>query len=103
MLILLDVVHLAHSYMVSKASTREGRVRESMAEIGISVLSGMVTSVGASLILFACDIQFFMEFGGFLCSTIGISWIWSNFFFMGLLSAFGPTQRSPASTAPVYF
>lgn len=87
------VVHLAHAYMVSKADTSHGRVEDALGEIGISVLCGMMTSVGAAVILFLCQLQFFAKFGAFLCSTIAFSWIWANFFFMALLAAFGPVSK----------
>lgn len=86
------VVHLAHAYVQSHSELREDRVHDAVAEMGISVLSGMVTSVGASLLLFACQLQFFAKFGGFLCSTIAFSWLWANFFFLSALAAIGPQK-----------
>merc|ERR1711975_3780 len=48
------VVHLAHAYMHAKSPARDARAQEALNEMGVSVLSGMVTSVLASLPLFGC-------------------------------------------------
>mmetsp|Transcript_21686 Transcript_21686/g.76147 ORF Transcript_21686/g.76147 Transcript_21686/m.76147 type:complete len:1073 (-) Transcript_21686:77-3295(-) len=83
------VVHLAHSYM-HNTGTREERTRAALRDMGVSVLSGMITSVGASLMLFGTTLQFFSKFGGFLLMTVGCSWVWANFFFLALMATFGP-------------
>ena len=46
--------------------TREERVLATFSEMGSPVMSGMITSVLASLPLFACNIVFFSLFGTFL-------------------------------------
>lgn len=79
------VVHLAHAYEQAKGLSNH-RMRAAFGEMGISVLNGMVTSVGASLPLFLCQLQFFKKFGTFLCLTIAFSWIFANFGFMSVLS-----------------
>merc|ERR1712003_48445 len=45
----------------------ENRVIEAFSDLGISVFNGMVTSVGASIPLFLCQLQFFRKFGIFIC------------------------------------
>lgn len=82
------VVHLAHA-MVQKDTDVDERIRESFREMGVSVFSGMFTSVGASIFLFMCQIQFFFKFGCFLCGTIAFSWLFANFFFPTLVKTFG--------------
>ena len=85
------IVHLAHSYMESPdRSTREARVRYSVGHMGVSVLSGALTSLGASLLLFFCTLQFFSTFGTFFFGTILLAWIWANFFFIPALGTVGP-------------
>jgi len=79
------VVHLAHSYERVNGDT-ETRITRAFSEMGISVMNGMVTSVGASLPLFFCQLVFFKKFGTFLCFTIGFSWIFANFAFMAVLA-----------------
>ena len=87
------VVHLAHAF-VHKDLPLDDRIREAFGEMGVTVMSGMLTSVLASLPLFACKITFFVKFGQFLCLTIAFSWLFANFGFMSLLATFG---HSPAS------
>jgi multidrug efflux pump subunit AcrB len=79
------VVHLAHAYERTKGDTYT-RMSTAFGEMGISVMSGMVTSVGASIPLFFCQLQFFKKFGTFICLTIAFSWVFANFFFMSILS-----------------
>jgi hypothetical protein len=50
----------------------------------------------ASLPLFACNLQFFVKFGTFLCLTILFSWLFANFCFMGVLATIGRSKEKPA-------
>lgn len=70
------------------------RIHTAYDEMGESVFSGMATSVLASLPLFLCELTFFAKFGVFLCMTIGFSWLFANFFFMGLLAQANIPLRS---------
>jgi len=79
------VVHLAHAYKTASGPT-EDRIRTAFADMGISVLNGMITSIAASIPLFFCQLQFFKKFGTFLCMTIAFSWIFANFLFMSVLA-----------------
>jgi len=79
------VVHLAHSYERVDGET-DTRITKAFGEMGISVMNGMVTSVGASLPLFFCQLQFFKKFGTFLCVIIAFSWLFANFAFMAILA-----------------
>ena len=83
------VVHLAHAF-VSTPGSQELKIRGAFADMGVSVFSGMLTSIVASLPLFMCQIKFFSAFGTFLCCTIAFSWVYANFFFMGLLATIDP-------------
>lgn len=85
------IVHLAHSYMESPdRSNREARIRYSVGHMGVSVLSGALTSLGASSLLFFCTLQFFSTFGAFFFGTIFLAWLWANFFFIPAMGTFGP-------------
>lgn len=57
------VVHLANSYIESHSVDRAGRVKDMIVEMGITVVGGAITSVGASAVLLLCKIQFFFKFG----------------------------------------
>jgi len=79
------VVHLAHAYEQAEGDTAL-RIRKAFRQMGISVMNGMVTSVGASIPLFFCQLQFFKKFGTFLCVIIAFSWIFANIAFMSVLA-----------------
>jgi hypothetical protein len=81
------VIHLAHAYTHAEGDTDE-RIKAAFGDMGISVFSGMLTSVVASIPLFFCTLTFFAKFGTFLCLTIVLSWIFANFGFMSLLAQF---------------
>ena len=81
------VIHLAHAYVHAEGDTDE-RVVTAFGDMGISVFSGMLTSVIASIPLFFCTLTFFKAFGTFLCLTIAMSWIYANFGFMCLIAQF---------------
>jgi len=80
------VVHLAHAYERAKNNDTTERIRLAFGEMGISVFNGMLTSIGASIPLFLCSLQFFSKFGTFLCLTIAFSWLFANLAFMSVLA-----------------
>jgi hypothetical protein len=85
------IVHFAHSFMeCPDRSSRTERAAYAMRHMGISVLSGALTSLGASSLLLFCTLQFFFSFGAFFFGTIMLAWLWANFFFIPLLAQFGP-------------
>ena len=53
------VVHLASHYIHSKHQDRDNRIKESLRELGISILGGSVTTVAAALVLFICVLSIF--------------------------------------------
>lgn len=89
------VVHLAHAYNHAEAETRAEKCQEAFDMIGVSVLSGMVTSVLAALALLTCSLQFFAKFGFFLVCTVVWAWLWGNCFFMCLMRLWGPDSTTP--------
>lgn len=88
------VVHLAHAFNHSKSLTRTEKFQDAFDDIGVSVLSGMVTSVLAAAVLLTCVLQFFALFGFFLICTVTWAWVWGNLFFMGLMKLGGPDENT---------
>ncbi|XP_074662875.1 protein dispatched homolog 1-like [Tubulanus polymorphus] len=84
------VVHLAEGYSRSVRSDRLGRVHEMLDQVGISIISGACTTLGASLFMFFAVILFFTQFGIFLFCTIGFSIFYSLLFFTAVLCTLGP-------------
>ena len=87
------IVHLTHAFMESEdKSDRNERVHDAMKHMGVSVISGCITSLGAAAPLFFCSLQFFKIFGTFFFATILLAWTWANFFLMPLLALVGPEE-----------
>jgi predicted RND superfamily exporter protein len=91
------VVHLAHAFEHSPAPTRAEKFQDAMAEMGVAVFSGMLTSGLAAATLFLCQLQFFSKFGFFLLVTVVASWIMASCFFMTILHVVGPDDNTPAA------
>jgi predicted RND superfamily exporter protein len=86
------IVHVVEAYNMSEFKTRHDRTRDALKRIGISVLSGAVTTLGASFFMFFSQILFFMQFGTFIFCTVGFSLVFALFFFPALLSICGPSE-----------
>jgi len=85
------IVHLGHAYMESEhVGDRKKRVHDALRSMGVSVLSGAITSIGASSVLTLCHLQFFSKFGIFFFSTIMLAWLWASLYFMPLMALVGP-------------
>jgi len=84
------VVHLAAHFIHSKHSDRNTRVRESLRELGISIVGGSVTTVAATSVLFLCVLVLFAKFATLVISTIVLSLIYSLAFFAALCHALAP-------------
>jgi protein dispatched 1 len=94
------VVHLALAYVESPAESRAERTRDALTEMGVTVLGGALTSLGASFMLFFCLLQFFFKFGAFMFVTIFGSIMWSMFYFMSVCATIGP-ERDQGSLKPL--
>ena len=84
------VVHLAAHFVHSKPKDRNGRVRESLREIGISIMSGSVTTVAATATLFLCVLVLFSKFATLVIYTILLSTFYSLAFFAAICHVCGP-------------
>jgi len=83
-------VHLLHAYGECNAETATERARGSLKSMGISLVGGVATTVGASLFLWFAEIQFFTKFGQFLGITVIVSIVVALTFLMPLLMIIGP-------------
>jgi len=91
------IVHYGISYVECNESGRYGlgvgraaRTHHAFFEMGVSVLGGALTTLGASLFLFGCQLKFFSQFGNFICITVASSFFVANFFYMALCAVGGP-------------
>jgi hypothetical protein len=87
------VVHLASHYVHSQHKDRDNRMKESLRELGGSILSGSITTVGATCTLFLAVLTLFHKFGIFVISTIIFSIFYSLGFFAALCHVCGPIDK----------
>ncbi|XP_053407451.1 uncharacterized protein LOC123533361 [Mercenaria mercenaria] len=92
------IVHLAEAYRMSKSPRRLDRVHDMLESIGLSVISGAITTMGAAVFMLFAKIQFFFQFGIFILSTVGISLVFSLLGFTTLLSLCGPENDTGSVT-----
>ena len=84
------VVHLASHFVHSKHKDRFNRTREALRELGVSIVSGSITTVVAVAVLFLCVIFTFTKFAVLVISTIVLSILYSLGFFAALCHTIGP-------------
>ena len=88
------VVHLASHYIHSKSSERYDRTREALRELGVSIISGSITTILATSVLFMATLVLFHKFAIFVMSTILFALFYSIMFFSALCHVMGPTGDS---------
>ena len=92
------VVHYANSYIESEDDKPEDlpprnryeRTRIALAQMGVSILAGAITTFGAGVFLFGAIVLFFTQMGIVLLATISYALIWSTVFFPAALMTCGP-------------
>eukprot|EP00164_Ancoracysta_twista_P004580 GFYU01006182.1.p1 GENE.GFYU01006182.1~~GFYU01006182.1.p1 ORF type:complete len:1128 (-),score=371.69 GFYU01006182.1:28-3294(-) len=84
------VAHLAEAYIDAPSPNRHDRVTTMLTHVGISVISGAVSTLGAAFFLFFATISFFVKFGIFIFFTIFMSLCFALLFFSAVLAAVGP-------------
>ena len=95
------VVHLAQGYSRSLHSSRLDRLRDTLAEVGISVLSGALTTVGGSAFLLLAKITYFVQFGLILFATILFSIVFALGFMSTVLGIIGPENDYGSIRKPI--
>jgi predicted RND superfamily exporter protein len=90
-------VHIANAYQEAgdfhhdgRPKTRLERVRSAIAEYGVSIVAGGMTTLLAGFPLFMGTIAFFSRFATLICTSIAASLIWSLTFLPAMLMLFGP-------------
>ena len=95
------VVHLAEGYSRSYKVDRKGRTYDMLEEVGVSVLSGAITTLGAAMLLLFAEIVFFVQFGLFMFFTITFSIVYALVLFTTFMGLAGPENQS-GSLKPFY-
>ena len=84
------VVHLAAHYVHSASMTRFPRTTEAIGEMGISIFSGAMTTIGSAVFLFGGKMAFFQKFAFMISTTVFIALIYSLVYYIALSHGFGP-------------
>lgn len=70
---------------------RVDKLRHSLKEIGVSILSGAVTTILSGMVLYFCSTTLFKKFSVIICATIFLSIFIALFFFSSLCYLIGPS------------
>ena len=84
------VVHLAAHYIHSKHKNRGSRMNLALRELGVSILSGSITTILATMTLFIAVLLLFTKFAILVLMTIVFSVFYSLAFFSALCHIIGP-------------
>lgn len=84
------VVHLANHYVESVYPDKHNRIKISLKEIGVSIVSGAITTMGSGVFLFFATMIIFNKFAVLIICTMVFSLLYSLCFFSALLHTVGP-------------
>lgn len=87
------IVHLSADYMHSAQVRRYDKMRQAYREMGVSILSGCITTFGCGFCLFFGNFTFFRKFGLVITSTIVISFTVAMLSFGAFCHIFGPEKN----------
>lgn len=85
------VIHLGDAYQECPDESREDRVQFMVTKMGVSVISGAISSAGAAIFMTFCQSLFLVKFGIVICFVISVSVVTSLVFFSALLLVAGPS------------
>ena len=86
------ILHVIQAYHISGHTTRTDRTQDALQAVGMSVVSGAITTLGSSAFIMFSQIVFFLEFGVFIFCTVGFSVLHAMVLFPALLSVCGPSR-----------
>jgi len=84
------VVHLAADYKHSKLPTRSQKIQQAYREMGVSIMSGTITTLGCGCALFGGVLVTFQKFAVVISCTIAISFLCAMLLFGALCHVCGP-------------
>lgn len=53
------IIHYSAEYMHSMEDNRQDKMRQSLRQMGVSILAGYLTTLGSGIFLLTCDMIFF--------------------------------------------
>ena len=84
------IVHLASDYMHSAHKSRHDKMKQAYEEMGVSILSGFITTFGSGVFLAGGYLITFNKFAVLITATISISFVVSIFLFGAMMHTVGP-------------
>merc|ERR1719195_169243 len=84
------VVHLANSYLESQGESRMERLSFALLTMGVSVVSGAITTMLSGLMLVFPSYVFFYKMGWIIVTTVLLAVMWAMMFFPSIVAAIGP-------------
>ena len=88
------VIYLAHVYSISVLESRHEKMKQAYLEMGVSILSGTITTLCSGIVLFGGRTMTFRKFAVVITSTIIFSFISSMFLFGALCHFVGPEKAT---------
>mmetsp|Transcript_1158 Transcript_1158/g.2290 ORF Transcript_1158/g.2290 Transcript_1158/m.2290 type:complete len:190 (-) Transcript_1158:146-715(-) len=83
-------VHMSEAFNEGHGKTRADKVKSMLEEMGVSVLSGALSTLLATFPMFFAPNTFFVKFASFMFCTIALSCIYALTFFPAVLATIGP-------------
>jgi len=84
------VLHAAHAYHDTIATTRQEKIRDAVFAIGSPLSASAISTIGACAFLLGCRIFLFVKLGLLICNNNFIAILYSLIFFIALLAMVGP-------------
>ena len=81
--------------------TRELKFKYASKKMVTTVIGGAITTIGAGVFMFACQMQFFVKMAVLIVGTIVLSCMYSLGFFMSTLVLVGP-EREQGDLRPYF-
>jgi len=88
------VVHLANSYLESQGDSRMERLSFALLTMGVSVVSGAITTMLSGLMLVFPAYVFFYKMGWIIVTTVLLALMWALIFFPSIVALAGPEGDS---------
>lgn len=97
-------VHLGHMYTTGEhvgLTDRRAQFEFASRKIALTIVGGAITTVGAGVFMFACQLIFFQKMAALIVCTILMSYLYSLGFFMAVLYTMGP-ERDQGKLSAIY-
>jgi hypothetical protein len=83
-------LHVVHAYHHAKSDVRSEKIKEAVFAVGSPIVASAISTMGASVFLFACRTWVFVELGILICSITAMALLYSMTFLVAWLSVCGP-------------